>query len=97
VNQYKLGTSVRFTNVYTQAGSGAPVNPPSVACTAHSPSGASYTVSVVNDSVGAYHADFLIPMTETAGIWISRWVAVGGIPSQDNLVEEQFQVVPLGF
>ena len=96
MNQYKLGTSVRFLNSYTQPG-GALVNPPSVAVTAHSPSGESYSVPVVNDSTGVYHADFQIPTTETAGIWIARWVATGGIPSQDNLVEEQFQVVPLGF
>lgn len=97
MNQYKLGTSVTFTNTYTNSRTGQLADPPSVAVTAHSPSGTSYPVAVVHDSTGVYHADFFIPMTETAGIWVARWTATGGIPSQDNLVEEQFQVVALAF
>jgi hypothetical protein len=96
VNQYKPGQSVRFTAVFTQVG-GPLVNPPSVVCTAHSPSGTTYPTVPVNDSTGNYHADFLVPLGETPGIWASRWQAIGGIPNQNALQEEFFQVVPLDF
>jgi hypothetical protein len=95
MNVYSPGQSVRFSVSVTYLGT--LTSPPSVLLTVHGPDGTTLTPTVVNDSTGVYHADTVIPITSSPGLWAARWLAPGITPATAGLVDTQFSVQALLF
>jgi hypothetical protein len=95
VNAYKPGQSIRFTVTSTLLG--VLTTPPTVVLTIRGPDDSRLTPTPVVDSVGQFHADAVIPLGAPAGVWVARWQATGGAPSNNALVETRFVVAALDF
>lgn len=71
---YEIGDSIRLSVTFTDAISGALVNPTSVALTLRLPDGTNANTLLVNPSTGNYHADYL---TTQPGVHSYRWAGTG--------------------
>ena len=79
MNIHHLGTTVRITGAFTDAG-GAAVDPDTISLTVRDPSGneTTYTYgglgTIAKDSVGNYHQDVT---TDEEGFWYYEWQGTG--------------------
>jgi hypothetical protein len=95
---YLPGQSVRSSVTATLFGVGLADPSPAPVLTVHCPDGTLLTPSVVRDSVGAYHADFTIPISaRPGGQGVMRWRAAGADPADTGIVETLFTVQTLGY
>jgi hypothetical protein len=97
---YKPGQSVRASVV--AAVIGVLTDATAITLTVLLPDGSTQTPSVVHDSQGTYHADFLIPidlvMPAKTALGFYRWVATGTAPPDGyGVVEVVFQIAALDF
>ena len=81
MNTYPTGSNIRFTVVFTDAVTGAVVDPTTVTFRIKSPETGiitTYTLpagpEVVKDSTGHYHCNFVL---DFPGIWPYQWLGAG--------------------
>jgi uncharacterized protein YfaS (alpha-2-macroglobulin family) len=98
MNTYKPGQSIRLSVTITQLGVLTNVSPLYVEVVASDGTEQS-TPTIVNDSAGAYHADFAIPLTARGSDspWWYRFWTTNATPSLNGLGENPFLVKPLAF
>ena len=83
--QYEIGDGVRISVVFTNAISGALVNPSTVSLILKCPDGSEPLLVVENPTIGSYYADYL---TTQPGVHTFRWAGAGAHPaaSEGNFV-----------
>lgn len=76
MNEYTAGNLIRITVAFTAVTPAAPIDPTTVVLNLKSPDGTVQvlTQSIVRDSLGQYHADFL---PTQVGVHIYEWEGSG--------------------
>lgn len=75
MNKYDIGDQVRLSVAVTNS-AGTATSPTTVTCTVRKPDASSASLSVVNDSIGNYHADVT---PDQVGQWDYRWAGTGAL------------------
>lgn len=75
----------------------APASAPGLAVTIYLPDSTEATPSVVNDALGYYHVDYVVPLTAPPGVALYRAQASGGTPAQNFTEQGKFHVRRLSF
>lgn len=85
MKHYGPGQSVRTSLTSTSLGS--PIDPSSPAVTVTFPDGTTTNPSPVKDSLGLWHADFLVPLTMATGIGTIVWRSSGAQTNQNAVTD----------
>jgi hypothetical protein len=95
MNQYKPGQSVRLFLVSSVFGELA--DPANSVVTMFCPDGSVTPGTPAQDSLGRWHADFVIPLSMVPGQGVFRWVSSGVTIVQNGIGEDPFTVLALDF
>jgi len=89
---YYRGSTYRASVTVTDPDTGLVTTPGSITCGFTDPSGNSVVAAaMVNDSVGVYHYDYLIPANAVQGAWSAVITATSGVLVK--ITEGEFLVV----
>ena len=93
MNRYYPGQAVR--SKLESSVEGVFTDPPTPSVTVRFPDGSSTTPTAVRDSVGMWHADFLIPPGMPGGIAAVLWQSTGAAIVQNAFQARRFEVAYL--